>query len=228
MANIGHWYTNIITDRESGLEVTFVSIPAGVLANPEVLKEPDTVLSRLGLINYRQVGADGDPSTLEYLVQSCLLTDELAEEPEVTQAAGYIDSIVGQQTDIAGFAHQIVLEELVPIEQSPLELASLATLFSKAKGAAPGVLGAYIGLVAAGPYPLLALVTAPFGIVLVGASFPVAEALGAALAVRLRILIGVKDARRASRRRNRSIAAPLEESLMSKHESGHEKLPLER
>ena len=91
------------------------------------------------------------------------------------------------------FAEQVAFARLIPMEQSPLDLESLASLVTKAS--AVGI-GAYAGFVIAGGTPLL-LITVPTGMIIFGAASGVAKALEEGLRDRVLALL---RGRRATRR----------------------------
>jgi hypothetical protein len=109
----------------------------------------------------------------------------LLETPRADAFAGITD------TQCITFAQQISFAQLIPFEESPLDLHSLGSIFSK-----PTVLGigALVGFAAVGfaATPLL-LVTVPAGIVIVGAAKGVGEALEKGLADRLQRFMGMPE-----------------------------------
>jgi hypothetical protein len=88
---------------------------------------------------------------------------------ELTDKPWEIDA---DSVDVA-FAQKAAFERMIPLEQSPLDLESLAKLVTSATGAG---LGAYAGFVLFGSSPLL-FVAAPFGMILFGAAKGIADAL---------------------------------------------------
>lgn len=79
------------------------------------------------------------------------------------------------------FGERAAYSDLVPFEQSPIDLESLGNLVVQASGAG---IGAYAGFVIAGPTPLL-LITIPAGMILCGAAKGIADALEQGLRERL-------------------------------------------
>jgi hypothetical protein len=80
-------------------------------------------------------------------------------------------------------------EELVPIEESPLRKAALASLFSHVPGAGMGV-------VLANGHPYLLVLTVPAGIIIVGAATGIARGLQRGLERRILHAMRVPKRRR--------------------------------
>jgi hypothetical protein len=84
---------------------------------------------------------------------------------------------------------EAVFSRMIPFQESPLDLHSLAELTVKATGVG---IGAYAGFVASGGTPLV-LITVPLGMVLVGAAAGLGRALEEGLRKRILSLMGVPD-----------------------------------
>jgi hypothetical protein len=91
-------------------------------------------------------------------------------------------------------AETLAFAELVPFESSPLATESVVGALIKGGGITSGAL---VGLVSAGPTPLL-LLTVPAGMILCGAAAGIAAALEQGLRARLLRRLGVEEGQGAS------------------------------
>jgi hypothetical protein len=100
------------------------------------------------------------------------------------------------------FAEFVAFERVIPFEESPLSLESLAKIVTTATGAG---LGAFVGFVAFGSGPLL-FVSVPAGMLICGAARGVAQALEEGL--RERLLVWLKGEKQESVKKARTAAKP--------------------
>ena len=102
-----------------------------------------------------------------------------------SEASGYLP-FVRRKDDLYSSLERASFQQLVPIEQSPLQLASLAGLAADVAG------GAYIAQAAGVSGPML-LFAVPVGIILVGAARGIAQGLQEGLHEKILKLMGATD-----------------------------------
>lgn len=175
-----------------------VTVPADSLTNPDILTlRTDNLLTYLEL---KELPERFLPSRLPEFLARTLKSVEGLEHIKKLQSGSSID-VVEQLCNEAAFGR------LIPFQESPLDLHSLADLAIKATGVG---LGAYVGFVASGGTPLI-LITVPAGMILCGAAAGFGRALEEGLRTRLLGLMGVPEKdpmeRIRGRRRTRRIAA---------------------
>jgi hypothetical protein len=156
--------------------------PARSFVEPGDLKSPEALIRELDL---KKIGPVS-PTNLVFALDAMVGVDECGREsPE-----GVFEFLRAQTVPIAHptqappevtFAEQIAFSDLIPFEQSPLNLESLVGLVTKATGVA---MGAYAGFVMSGGTPLI-FVTVPAGMIIFGAAAGVAKALEEGLRERL-------------------------------------------
>jgi hypothetical protein len=194
------WYETSVADEE-GHELTFITVPARSFADTNLPKNPLKVLESLGFDTLLEVGDTED-------LKAMLLASLLGDTADDISSFGWKDDIAVRSfsdfeaKEAEKFIQEVAAAKVVPFEQSPLDLQSLTALTSLAKASTVG-LGAWVGVVAAGPTPLV-IITVPVGILLVGASAIVAKALGDGLAYKLRKVMGLPEELPEPPRRRRS------------------------
>ena len=121
----------------------------------------------------------------------------ILEQPHALDAAGLFGRLMEAppnelgwlvSADVLELAREMTYAPMVPFEMSPFGLESLLAIVAKGSGV---TIGAGVGIVAAGPTPLL-LITVPAGMIIGGAAFGVGQALQVGLRSRLLKLMGVK------------------------------------
>lgn len=170
-------YETMLVDKETGECFCFLTIPArSLVVDPYVAA--GNILSIFGVVQRVRVM----PAYLVHAVEDMLeggadlanyfddrfFQQEVRWEPFLSREAHY--------SEFAEFAQQIALSPVVPFENSPLSLQSLASIASQAAKSGPVTLGSVVGFLAAGHSPML-LVTVPLGIVLCGTAVAYAKAV---------------------------------------------------
>lgn len=192
---ISQFYQTTIMDLESNLAAGILVVPATALSDPRVLTDADAISDALGLTP-RYVSDSA--SSLPYMIASVLTEPKVEAAEERMLELGRVASDrlwerVGPE--LAEFAEQIAYGRLVPFEESPLNLAPLASIANAGSKAGAAGIGFTIGLVA-GYDSALVLITVPAGIILCGAAIAVATALMRGLTPRLTSLLMGKPMKR--------------------------------
>lgn len=156
--------------------------PARSFVEPGDLKSPEDLISELELTRMGPVS----PTNLVFALEAMVGVDECGRETpervfEFLRAQTVPVTQATQAPPGVTFAEQVAFSELIPFEQSPLNLESLAGLVTKATGVA---MGAYAGFVLSAGTPLI-FVTVPAGMIIFGAAAGVAKALEEGLRERL-------------------------------------------
>jgi len=183
-------YETTVADRSSGYAFRFLAISqrslrAAVQSNDPNVKEG--LAQVLGLQQLQPVR----PSALPQAILGMLHAEE-ASDLQQTQAQAVLAQFLQPpfpSPELLGFAEQIAFTDLIPFEESPINLVSLA---SKAATLAksPIALGAFIGVVAGGTSVFL-LVTVPAGIILCGTAAAFAKVVDARRDEILSQLLGI-------------------------------------
>jgi hypothetical protein len=195
-------YQTTISARTQGYAFRFLTVPSKSLTGAIRHNDPpaQSVLTEaLGIADLQPVR----PSRLSYAIAGMLRVDEHPEEVEEAQARTLSDRILQQtaapekmilpSADMLEFAEQLAFTRVIPFEESPLALVSLAEkAASIAKDPIP--LGAFIGVLAGGMTPIL-LITVPAGIILCGAAAAFARAIDGQMPNILQRLCGVSPIR---------------------------------
>lgn len=223
-------FETTVVDMDSAIEARFIVLPRRVLGQAHVLSPKDTsdehqdariefLLASLALRPLWRVSL-GDLS--DWVAMSLAaatspeLSDRLFSEREVLDPEDY--------SHMNSFAEELTFAPIVPFEESPLALDSLATIIARASSAG---LGAYLGFVVGGGSPLI-LITVPAGMILFGAAAGVARALQDGLYERILALIrGTAPAPRLSppkARRRRSMTKEKAKPSVSDHELSKRRL----
>jgi hypothetical protein len=173
-------FDSTLSDRVGGGQIRFITVPSRSWVDPSNPFDASAVVESLDLKDGRFVESEFD-------------VFEVFQGALVREYHYVLDDPYGQGLDpgsrsLVQFVEQAVFTNVVPFEESPLDLTSIATLIKQATGVG---LGAYVGfLVAGGPTPLLFL-TVPAGMLIVGTAAGVAKALEVGLNYRLLRLMGV-------------------------------------
>jgi len=178
-------YDTTIASSGSDLATRFLVIPKRSLSDKQVLNSWSDLAARLELSVLER---SSDVSVPRFALTSILL-DEYADPAHLRFRALLRGESPHAPLAVDQFVERLTADNLIPFEESPLAAMSLLDI---AKMVAGGGTGAIIGLVAAGPTPLL-LITVPLGIVLCGAAPGVGKALGVGLGYRLLKLMGLSD-----------------------------------
>jgi hypothetical protein len=160
-----------------------ITVPVGSLKDPDVLTF-DNMLVHLELVHLEttQHTDRSVPSRLPELLFTMLKTGEdINRIKKVRKHSNY--DVIDQLCNEAAFS------KLIPFQESPIDLHSLAELAVKATGVG---LGAYAGFVASGGTPLV-LITVPAGMILCGAAAGFGRALEEGLRTRILSLMGVPE-----------------------------------
>ncbi len=181
---ITQMYETTLTDTETTISFSYIVLPSRSL--PKTDYSESELLVALGLKDPIYIPSDLIPIMLTILLlagdsdkvishyNSMFTDDDCLNVPlEVFKSKAH------------RFAQHLAFSRVVPFEQSPLELDSIANLVTNASGL--GV-GAYVGFVTVGVSPLLFL-TVPAGMILCGAASGVAKALEEGLRRRLMSLL---------------------------------------
>jgi hypothetical protein len=169
-------YETTVGDRESGQVVRFLSIPGRSIAiTNETIDHPTQIplADALGIHELHPVR----PSDLAKAILLMLRAED-ATNVENLQAQAVLTQFFQAQspTDpLMSFAEQIAYTDLIPFEESPVGLVSLASKAAKLANS-PVALGAFIGVIAGGTSPFV-LIAVPAGIILCGAAKVISEAL---------------------------------------------------
>jgi hypothetical protein len=174
---IAQFYETTVFDLDTDRAISLIVVPSRVIVDRTVLENSDTVCEFLGC-NPRYISRS--PSSLTYMIASVLMeADAESALKRIVDLANVPSDRLWEKVgrEVAEFAEQIAYAKLVPFEESPLNLHSLASLAGAgAKTGAVGI-GFTIGLVAALHGTPLVLVTVPAGIVICGAAIGAAEGL---------------------------------------------------
>jgi hypothetical protein len=173
-------FSTTLSDRAGGAQLGFITVPSRSWDNPPSPPLAESVVRSLELSNVRSIQSEFE------IVE--LFHRALSAEYDYFDAAHGTPGPAAASRLLNQFVEQAVFTDVVPFEESPLELTSIAALIKQATGVG---LGAYVGfLVAGGPTPLLFL-TIPAGMVIMGTASGVAKALEVGLNYRLLRLMGV-------------------------------------
>jgi hypothetical protein len=118
-------------------------------------------------------------TTLPSVLAAVLLGRDAAAAVDVPWQANDVER------EIALFVENVAFSRLIPVQSSPLDLQSLASVLTTGSGVA---IGAWAGVVASGGTPLI-LITVPVGMIIGGAAAGVGRALEAGLEEKLRTWI---------------------------------------
>lgn len=152
-------YQTTVSEPESGQILHIMSIPAGLLANRNVLSDFSASMRALGVEPHCSIS----PERLAHGITAVL---EL--EGRQDRRIDDLDGLTTERPGSFSFAIKVAQDAEVPVVASPLEGASLAALAS---------VGAGLGYaLAAGASPIL-LVAVPAGIIVVFVSVAVGELL---------------------------------------------------
>ena len=178
-------YETTVADKTNGYELRFLviaqkSLSLSVRHNEAAMKA--ALESTLGLQGTRSISA----SALPQAIVGMLRADEEEVEFQELQANALLDHLLSASppapvtttdTKLLEFAEHVAFSPLVPFEESPLGLVSLA---SKAAALSKNgvALGAFIGVIAGGATPLL-LLTVPAGIILCATAVAYAKVVDA-------------------------------------------------
>jgi hypothetical protein len=182
-------YETTIMAEKSDHAAHLIVLPSRSLG-PMLSLPIEDILRDLGLSEIIKVNASNLSHALAVLLSGAVPTDEvnkqlfLAIEGQIEKRAG---ATMVAASDMS-FAEVVAFDDIVPIEQSPLNAEALVTLVTKASGAG---LGAFAGFVAFGASPLL-LITVPAGMIVCGAAKGIADALENGLRDRLLDLLKKK------------------------------------
>jgi hypothetical protein len=166
--------------------------PARSFVEPGDLKSPEALIGELDL---KKIGSVS-PTNLVFALDAMVGIDECGREsPEgalefLRAQTVPITHATQAPTDVT-FAEQVAFSDLIPFEQSPVNLESLVGSAPKATGVA---MGAYAGFVMSRGTPLI-LVTVPAGMIIFGAAAGVAKALEEWLRGRLLNLLKSESAK---------------------------------
>jgi hypothetical protein len=166
--------------------------PSRSFVSPKDLESPEGLLSDLNLVRVGPVSPANLAFALAALVSVGENENESAERLfEFLRTPTVAASQTTQRSPDVVFAEEITFSQMIPFEQSPIDLKSLGALVTKATGVG---LGAYAGFVQFDGTPLL-FVAVPAGMILFGAAAGVGRALEEGLRERvLKILRGKKPA----------------------------------
>jgi hypothetical protein len=170
MADIQMFETTV-ADRETGYSFRFLSIPNRSISSNLNGKDLQNALKdALNLQSIQPLRA----SDLSNAIMAMVQVDKATDEEETIRTQAILNQFVNPRLppppppDLLQFAEEVAFAEIIPFEESPLSLVSLA---GKVAGYAknPIAMGAFIGVLAGGT-SLLLLVTVPAGIILCGAA----------------------------------------------------------
>jgi hypothetical protein len=182
-------YETTIMSRDSEHVMQVLVVPKASMPPLPV----ETVLKELKLGKL----AITDPSNLAHHL-AVLFSPELPQtdllQAMTTAVMAPSESYQPSKDDVR-FAELMSFERLIPFEESPLELESLAKLATTASGAG---LGAYIGFVVFGASPLL-FIAVPAGIVLCCAARGVGQGLEEGLRDKVREWLQGKKGKKADK-----------------------------
>jgi hypothetical protein len=179
---IAQSFDTTLAERVSGAQVRFVTLPSrsieGALANVPI----GEFLPALGL---RSIGMISN--TFEIVDW---LREQLTRDYDLDAGFQFTTRQLSQYpNDAEEFVRAVIFEDVVPFEESPLDLTSIAHLVQTASGVG---IGAYAGFVVAGPTPLL-FIALPVGMLIGGSAAGIARALEAGLEYRILRLMGVPE-----------------------------------
>jgi PASTA domain len=173
-------YETTIMSKDSEHAMQVLVLPKTSMPSMQTPVPVETVFKELEL---RKL-AGTDPSNLAHHL-AVLLSQDLPETDLFQAIATAVmepqKSYQLSENDLR-FAELMSFERIIPFEESPLELESLAKLATTASGAG---LGAYIGFVVFGTSPLL-FIAVPAGIVLCCAARGLGQGLEEGLRVKVR------------------------------------------
>jgi hypothetical protein len=196
--DISQVYETSVADRASGHALRFLIVPHRAFTAAIQHDDPspkDALESVLGLQAIRPISpaalplaiagmlqADADDPSLQRLQAEAVLDHLLRTAPPLTPPAG-------PDAETLAFSEHVAFSALVPFEESPLALVSLA---SKAAALSKNgvALGAFVGVIAGGATPLL-LLTVPAGIILCASAIAFAKEIDAKRGAISGILLGV-------------------------------------
>jgi hypothetical protein len=183
-------YETTIMSGDSEHAVQVLVVPRRSMP-PNVSLEPRHLFEELNLGKICAVDASNLAHYLAVLASPELPQTEL---PEALSTAVKAPTYQPTKDDVR-FAEMISFDRLIPFEESPLELESLAKLATTASG-----LALFVGFVVFGPSPLL-LIALPTGIVLCGAARGIGQGLEEGLRDKIRDWIKGETAKKEKRRR---------------------------
>src|SRR5262249_28075254 len=171
---ISQLFETTVADRNQGYTFRFLTIPQRSFTDAVKHNDPSAkeVLSEiLGLQQLQLI----QPSLLPQVIVSMIRADE-AKVLQKLQAKALIAQMLKTtpleiemsrvSPETLAFAEQIAFTNIIPFEESPINLVSLAGQAAKL-AKSPIALGAFIGVVASGPTSLI-LLAVPAGIILCG------------------------------------------------------------
>jgi hypothetical protein len=205
-------FETTVVDRESGLEARFVSVPRRAFLEENLLPPLHAVANnevwdaKFDQLVVRLTDSRVTALTLNTLlaaVLTCFAQDNTKLREQLTKIKSQeLDTGIG--ANYLQFAEMLTFAPLVPFEQSPISLDSVASVISKASGVG---LGAYAGFVVVVNSPLI-FVTVPAGMIIFGAAHGVADALQKGLRDRVLKLMKGKRSRLARNSRRSSKIVP--------------------
>lgn len=175
-----------IAERSKGYAVRILTSTSAQLSDCSTDDEAAlrrVIKDAVGIDSFKQI----EPSELATAVHGMLRADNEKSELERLRASAVILHVLGETApasspayrdkDMWSFAQHIAFADIVPFEESPVALISLA---SKAAALSKNgvALGAFIGVAAGGLTPLL-LITVPSGIVLCATAIAFAKVIDA-------------------------------------------------
>ncbi len=194
-------YETTIVDRESGAEARFIVLPRRAFTDTNLLpsdeQKDEGEVMRFEELVLELAGVEPSLITtflLPRAVAECIAksSPEFFDERERISPSDIQRFEIEQYLRHMEFAEILSMAPVVPFEQSPLSLDSVASLITKTSGVG---LGAYAGFVVGGASPLI-FVTVPAGMIIFGAAAGVANALEKGLRDRLLKLIKGQRIRR--------------------------------
>lgn len=187
MPHLVQLFETTIISSDYTFAVRVITVPGGALKNQSVLWNPHILLNHLELQEHGKVDS---PSLLPKFLaaaSSAATIEPGASMPEFLERGAIAAELTRANIDI--MCDEAAFTPLIPFQESPLDLHSLAELAVKATGVS---LGAYAGFVASGGTPLV-LITVPAGMVLAGAAAGIGKALEEGLRRKILTLMGVPD-----------------------------------
>lgn len=167
-------YETTILEHESDCGLGLLVVPARSMPMNELRATPAELLERLDL----EMGERVSPRDVVKAI-AALLWGQMDRGHPLEIYSALLDrdmgGIIGDRAVIQ-FAEEASFARLVPFEQSPIDLESIVSLFTKASSTSGVALGAYAGWAVAGPTPLL-FVSVTGGMLLFGAAAGIASAL---------------------------------------------------
>jgi hypothetical protein len=169
-------FESTVADADTGHSVSFAVFPADYLwrGDPPMQATVDSVLAEMGL---KRDGEAVAPSALPRVIRSMLMSDDCSVTQEMARQAMSTDQLAVPE-DVQEFAERVAYAELVPAQESPISLHSLASLAMRAATKGPPALavGFFVAYAAVGASPLLVALV-PAGVVLCGASVALSKFL---------------------------------------------------